>query len=603
MLVATPGLDDAGGTIRLTNKWGAVLLEVEYSDEAPWPKQADGAGHSLVLVRPSYGENDPRAWAASDLRGGSPGKGEIYESEVARSVVINEFLANPTSGNFDFIELYNHGNSSVNIGLYNPSAAIPPTEDIVINEIMYNPISGSDADEFIEFYNKGASSVTLTGWTVRSVGYTFPAISIGAGAYLVLAKNVANLRTKYLNLTTANSVGDYPGTLKNSGERIALVNEGTGLVVDEVTYSDGGRWGQWSGGGGSSLELIDPRSDNRLVSNWADSDDSAEAQWTTVNFTGLLDNGMVGVSASALEVVLEGPGECLIDDVQVLDNAGGQRISTANSNFESGIGGWVMQGNHRNSYLDTTTGYNNSTKCLRLRASGRGDTGPNRAWVLLTSALTTGLNATIQAKVKWVRGSSRILFRIHGNWLEAEVLMNVPTTLGTPGAQNSRYLANEGPAIFEVSHAPVLPPVNQPVVVSARIHDPDGVASPTLFYRDESVAPPGSFTSVAMADTGAGGDAIQNDVVYSATIPGPATSKTYGFYILASDGFVPSATTTFPSDAPTRECLVRFGETPGATSFPTYRIWMTQSTFNIWADSLNTLNNPKQGTPGHHVRL
>src|SRR5439155_23762046 len=33
MVVATTGLDDAGGTIRLTNKWGAVLLEVEYSDE------------------------------------------------------------------------------------------------------------------------------------------------------------------------------------------------------------------------------------------------------------------------------------------------------------------------------------------------------------------------------------------------------------------------------------------------------------------------------------------------------------------------------------------------------------------------------------------
>jgi len=119
-LVATPNLPDDSGTVHLVNRQGAVLLEVHYSDEAPWPKQADGAGHSLVLVRPSYGEGDPRAWGPSDLRGGSPGKGEIYAAEPARSVVINEFLANPSSGS-DFIELYNHSNASVDVTGYHLS--------------------------------------------------------------------------------------------------------------------------------------------------------------------------------------------------------------------------------------------------------------------------------------------------------------------------------------------------------------------------------------------------------------------------------------------------------------------------------------------------
>jgi len=50
-----------------------VLLDVNYRTKPPWPIPADGAGHSLVLARPSYGENDPSAWAASDSVGGSPG--------------------------------------------------------------------------------------------------------------------------------------------------------------------------------------------------------------------------------------------------------------------------------------------------------------------------------------------------------------------------------------------------------------------------------------------------------------------------------------------------------------------------------------------------
>jgi hypothetical protein len=37
---------------------------------------ADGTGHSLSLVRPSYGENDFRAWSESDSVGGSPGVAE-----------------------------------------------------------------------------------------------------------------------------------------------------------------------------------------------------------------------------------------------------------------------------------------------------------------------------------------------------------------------------------------------------------------------------------------------------------------------------------------------------------------------------------------------
>src|SRR5207247_10759593 len=98
-----------------------------------------------------------------------------------------------------------------------------------------------------------------------------------------------------------STVGDYKGALKNGGERIALampeslVTTNTNSVavtntiyvaVNEVTYSHGGRWGNWSDGGGSSLELVDPNSDNRQPANWADSDETAKSQWPADAFTG-----------------------------------------------------------------------------------------------------------------------------------------------------------------------------------------------------------------------------------------------------------------------------------------------------------------------------
>jgi hypothetical protein len=61
----TGSLNNAGDVVELRDNIGAIKLHLEYSPDAPWPVAADGTGHSLVLVSPSYGEEDPRAWAAS----------------------------------------------------------------------------------------------------------------------------------------------------------------------------------------------------------------------------------------------------------------------------------------------------------------------------------------------------------------------------------------------------------------------------------------------------------------------------------------------------------------------------------------------------------
>ena len=99
----------------------------------------------------------------------------------------------------------------------------------------------------------------------------------------------------------------------------------------------------------------------------------------------------------------------------------------------------------------------------------------------------------------------------------------------SPQAQalsSAARVANAGPAIYSVTHAPTLPSASQPVVVTARVHDPDGVQSLILNYR---LDPATTYTAVPMTDDGTGGDAIAGDGLFSATIPGQASERSSPF--------------------------------------------------------------------------
>jgi len=692
----TNNLPNDGGRIRLRNNNDFVLLEVNYESRYPWPVAADGAGHSLVLARPSYGESQRAAWAASELIGGSPGTLEPVSAEPLRNVMINEFLAHTDAPLVDFIELYNQSLQAVDVGGawltdnaatnkfripspmviqpggfvsfnqtqlgfslssagerillvnsnrtrvidaldFGPQAngisygrhpngaplfqelsqttegaanAAPLAREIVINEIMYHPISENSDDEYLELYNRGTTAVNLGGWRfTEGIDFRFPTnTTIAAGGYLVVARNRTNLLARYPNLAAnpALVVGDYDSNLANDGERLALARPEIAInaddpqnittnviyvVVDELEYRDGGNWGHWSDGGGSSLELIDARADNRLAPNWTDSDETAKASWSSIEHTGLLDNG--GDTPDHLHVIMLEEGECLVDDVEVIPQGAANRIS--NSTFETGLTGWTARGDHERSAL-ANIGYN-SSRSLHVRASARGDIGPNKIRVPFTSALTAGQTATIRAKVRWLRGWPEILFRVRGSYLEATDRMILPTNLGTPGALNSRAVANAGPAITDVTHTPVVPAANQPIVVSARVADVDGLFSVTLRYR---IDPSTNTTGLSMNDSGVSGDALAGDGIFSATIPGQPSDVIAAFTVHASDGGLLGGTSHYPSlrddNAPVRECLVHFGSPTPAGSFGTYRFWITRQSITNWSQREVLSNERIPGT-------
>lgn len=162
---------------------------------------------------------------------------------------------------------------------------------ILINEIMYHPGHNEAAFEpepinleYIELYNTGTSTVDIGGWRlVDGVQFEMPVdTTIAADGYLVIAADETAFSAAYPSIS--NVVGGWTGKLSNKGEKITLVNT-IGTEIDVVHYYDDGDWNrrilgpldhfhrgwQWSNahdGAGYSLELICNSVSNEYGRNW-----------------------------------------------------------------------------------------------------------------------------------------------------------------------------------------------------------------------------------------------------------------------------------------------------------------------------------------------
>ncbi len=139
-------------------------------------------------------------------------------------------------------------------------------ESIVINEILYHPDPDNLGGEFIELRNDGDTSVDLSGWTLReAVDFEFPAGTvIEPRAHLVVARLPEDARAFY---GVQGILGPYEGRLDNAGDLVVLA-AATGRQIDAVQYDDELPWPPEADGGGPSLELLDPASDNSDGASW-----------------------------------------------------------------------------------------------------------------------------------------------------------------------------------------------------------------------------------------------------------------------------------------------------------------------------------------------
>ena len=101
-----------------------------------------------------------------------------------------------------------------------PNAGIR-VSDVVINELMYHPITDDPDDQYVELYNQATSPVDLGGWKLSdAISFTFPSITVIApNGYLVVAKDAAHLLANYATLTANNALGNFNGKLSGAGER------------------------------------------------------------------------------------------------------------------------------------------------------------------------------------------------------------------------------------------------------------------------------------------------------------------------------------------------------------------------------------------------
>ena len=143
----------------------------------------------------------------------------------------------------------------------------PSRPAVVINEIMYRPSAGADA-EFVELFNPSASeSVDLSGWRLQGVGLTLPYGTVLLPRdYLVVVKNDVMFRSTYGSGIFV--AAQYNGNLDGLGERLMLLDR-DGVTIDAVTFGSAAPWPAAADGGGSSLELIDDTRDHDRVANWS----------------------------------------------------------------------------------------------------------------------------------------------------------------------------------------------------------------------------------------------------------------------------------------------------------------------------------------------
>jgi hypothetical protein len=163
-------------------------------------------------------------------------------------------------------------------GRENSFSGIPSYQrnTLIINEIMFDPESGES--EYIEFINLSNDSVNAGGWRIEDENSNFYRLSdisftIPAGTYFVLASDssIFNRYTipgdRFITTTGTSNLG-----LVNTGELI-LLKDVKSNVIDSVWYQSNWHNRNITNTKGKSLERINPALNGNDPFNWSTSVD------------------------------------------------------------------------------------------------------------------------------------------------------------------------------------------------------------------------------------------------------------------------------------------------------------------------------------------
>ncbi len=147
--------------------------------------------------------------------------------------------------------------------------------DIVINELMADESPRVDLPpaEFVELFNPSGRTINLKGCSLSDPGTSvfLPEFFLPAGGYLILCREAA--LAEFRPYGPAIGLSSWP-SLNNSGDLISLRSP-SGILIDQVNYTD-----KWYGDtrkaeGGWTLEQINPFTACPNFTNWKASEDPA----------------------------------------------------------------------------------------------------------------------------------------------------------------------------------------------------------------------------------------------------------------------------------------------------------------------------------------
>ncbi len=215
-------LDNMSGSVLLYDGGGALVRQINYVDSVPWPRAADGYGPTVQILDEAGDENDPENWIAGCVLG-TPG-----------------------------------------------SAYADCNYDIIISEINYNSLLGYNPGDWVEIYNRGASSVSLSGWILRDSrnnnAYLIPGgTSLAAGSRLVVSDSLESFTVIFPGVT--NVIGEPTFHFSNSGDAVRLYSSDN-TIQYTVRFNDKSPWPTDADGNGFTLENVNEGGNPNITESW-----------------------------------------------------------------------------------------------------------------------------------------------------------------------------------------------------------------------------------------------------------------------------------------------------------------------------------------------
>lgn len=410
-----------------------------------------------------------------------------------------------------------------------------PPPDVVVNEIMYHSdreddLTGIDPYEYVELYNPGTSSVSLTGWYLDGVGFDIPTgTTVGAGQYLVCCASQQAVRVAY---GIANTVGDWAETraqLKNGGEAVTLFNP-YWRAVDLVDYDDKEPWSVAADGYGPSLERLVTAAAGNTSVNWAAS--ATGTNWVQVSWT-----GQVGAAAVFHCYFTNAAARCWLDEVSVKRVGGGAELIT-NGGFEQGTNGWSFSGNHARSRVEAGMGVDGSNALAVAGTYSRWQMTVAGSLAIVVAYGDAASNCVSSSTLGTQEGSNYIVScRLKREGLSGDVRIECGTfgvsiglgSHGTPGRSNMMATATLPVGLMDVRTDYATCPVGTSNVVRATVDTRVAVSNMTVRYRvvtsNGYEYTDAAYGSVAMRDDGVAPDLVATDGVFAAYLPAQATNR------------------------------------------------------------------------------